>query len=398
MYNSFYRSDPPGEDDVFPKCIQILAELKNEANGVNYAVPHLAQALAQADCPTRIFTIGDYERSLTLNCPVTAFPASYFPIRSFYRSRPLAAALMAAAKRPLILHANALWLAPTIYAAAACRTGQAKLVVSPHGMLSRWALQRSKWKKQLVNLLGGHRWVFRECAMFHATSEQEYREIRSCGLRQPVAVVPLGMDMPEGLEELLAQPRRRKLLFLGRIHPVKGVAELLNVWTEIHPEYPEWELELVGPQNDFSQILQERIKKERLPRIVFSGAVSGRDKFLKYAESAIFVLPSHTENFGIAAAEALSCGTPVITTTQTPWEKIEQHQCGWYIPDTEPALRAALRQAMSLPAQELRQMGEAGREWIKREFGWQRSGSMMAEAYTWLLDRRPARPEWVRLD
>ena len=228
MYNNFYRSDPTWEDGVFPQCIQILAELKNEANGVNYAVPHLVQALTQADCPTRIFTIGDYKRSLALNCPVSAFPASYFPVKGFYRSRPLAAALVKAAKLPLILHANALWLAPTIYAATACHKGQAKLVVSPHGMLSQWALQRSKWKKQLVNLLGGHRGVFRECAMFHATSEQEYREIRSCGLRQPVAVVPLGIDMPEGLEELTVPARRRKLLFLGRIHPVKGVAELLN--------------------------------------------------------------------------------------------------------------------------------------------------------------------------
>ena len=154
----------------------------------------------------------------------------------------------------------------------------------------------------------------RSAACFHATSEQEYRDIRRAALRQPVAIVPNGIDMPT----MSAKPKAsglRTLLYLGRIHPIKGIDDLLRAWQRVASQFRDWQLRLVGPDNDGYRAQLERLSTElKLPRVMFAGPRYGADKQAEYAAADLYVLPSHTENFGMSAAEALARGVPIITT------------------------------------------------------------------------------------
>jgi glycosyltransferase involved in cell wall biosynthesis len=221
------------------------------------------------------------------------------------------------------------------------------------------------------------------CHCLHATAAAEYEDIRRVGLRTPVTVIPNGVDVPKIEAD---KPRSRQIVFLSRIDPVKGLDLLLPAWTTIAQDYPDWELLIAGPlTHDYAGRIQELARRLATPRIRFLGEVLGPAKRSLLAGASLFVLPSYSENFGIAVAEALAHGLPVITTSVTPWAEIRSRGCGWYIPTTEDALRNALQAALSLPLPSLNAMGQAGRRWMKREYAWPQIAEKMRGTYDWLL-------------
>ena len=204
------------------------------------------------------------------------------------------------------------------------------------------ALRRSWLKKKVFwAILQGP--AVRSAACFHATSEQEYRDIRRAGLRQPVAIVPNGVD----IRAVSAKPKAsglRTLLYLGRIHPIKGIDSLLRAWHRIASQFPDWQLRLVGPDTIGYRAELERLSTElQLPRVVFAGARYGADKQAEYAAADLYVLPSHTENFGMTVAEALAQGVPIVTTMGTPWQGVRERGCGWCVPADAAGLEARSR-------------------------------------------------------
>jgi len=132
-----------------------------------------------------------------------------------------------------------------------------------------------------------------------------------------------------------------------------------------------------------------------LTRVHFGGPLYGEDKLSAYRDADLFVLPSHSENFGVTVAEALVAGTPAIVTKGAPWEGLETHRAGWWIDGGVDALVAALRQAMSESSDELAQRGLSGREWMIRDFSWTTVGIRMDQTYRWLIDGGKA-PSWVK--
>jgi glycosyltransferase involved in cell wall biosynthesis len=125
-------------------------------------------------------------------------------------------------------------------------------------------------------------------------------------------------------------------------------------------------------------------------------AVAGAAKAAFYREADLFVLPSASENFGVAAAEALASETPAICTRGTPWAGLEAEGCGWWVDPSVDALATALDAAMSLPAASLRTMGRRGRTWMARDFSWPRVAADMLDLYRWLAGAGE-RPATVRL-
>jgi glycosyltransferase involved in cell wall biosynthesis len=214
----------------------------------------------------------------------------------------------------------------------------------------------------------------KQAVCFHATAENEYQEIRALGLQQPVCIIPNGIDIPDLSPEKVSH--KRTLLFLGRIHPTKGVDYLLRAWHVVYRQFPEWELEIVGPDNEGYLFKMKRLaSKLRLERVLFRGPLYGRDKERAYQRADIFVLPTHSENFGLAVAESLACGTPAIVTKGAPWEGLEKNNAGWWIDIGVEPLVSCLQKAMKLERGKLAQMGSAGREWMKREFSWKKDSS-----------------------
>jgi len=220
------------------------------------------------------------------------------------------------------------------------------------------------------------------------------------GFRQPVTLIPNGIDLPKykGLSKTKVS-RERTLLFLGRLHPVKGIDILLKVWRILQDEFHDWNLKIVGPEQhgQYARQLKEMANEFGIERLVFEGPLYGEDKFDAYRSADLYVLPTHSENFGMTVAEALASGTPAIVSQGAPWEGLEREGAGWWPEIGENPLAAALKKAMSMSPERLQLMGQNGRAWMEREFTWQGAAQNMLETYEWLLGLRD-QPENVFID
>ena len=308
------------------------------------------------------------------------------------------AGLRKACRDTEILHTNGLWTMPTVYPGWVKKNNGLKLVLSPRGSMAKWALAHGRMRKWLFGLLLQNR-VCRSADMWHATSEKEYHEIRAAGYRQPVALVPIGMDLPDVTRSRVERVDRvegnRKVVFFGRLHKVKGVDRLVRAWEQVVRD--GWELVIAGPDCGMLEELKSIVAERKLPRVSFVGEINGHAKYAFLADADIYVLPSDTENFGITVAESLASGTPVIASQGTPWEGLEREKCGRWVPIGVEPLAAALKELMAMSDAERAAMGARGREWIRRDFAWEGIGAKMKAAYEWLLGQGP-KPDCVVLD
>lgn len=368
------------------KIIQVLPTLEAEASGPSYSVPRLAEALADRGHAVTLLTAGGQAVTPAGNLDFQRYPRDFGGVpmlRALELSHGLHQALRRQVPASDIVHANGLWTRPTLYPAWAARRAGVPLVCSPRGTLSPIALRRSAYRKRLFWALAQHSAV-NQAALLHATSEQEYLDIRAFGLRQPVAVIPNGIDVPSA-PVAWRRSARRRLLYLGRIHPIKGLENLLRAWGEAAQSHPDWELRLVGPGSDsYVAGLKSLIAELDLDRVSFAGPSYGEKKATEYQNAELYVLPSFSENFGISVAEALAHGLPVITTTGTPWAGLETERCGWWVEPTPDSLRATLDDALGRSPDVLGEMGVRGRRWMTEDYSWASVAQAMEQAYDWL--------------
>ena len=376
------------------QVIEVVPSISEEASGPSYSVAALCRAVAAPDVEVSLHVLGPAPE-------LPDFPGEVHPhsrwglLRRLGISPAMRDALALAAEQADILHSHSLWMMPNIYPAWAARGKRCRLVTSPRGTFSPQALRRSRLRKRILWHLWQGRAV-RESACLHATAEAEVEQIRRVGLRHPVAVIPNGIDLPEALAEPEGDASRRRLLFLGRIHPIKGVDLLLRAWRNVQETAPDWELKVVGPDREGTlRKMQELASSLGVERVSFPGGAYGEEKSREYRQASLFVLPTHTENFGVTVAEALAHGVPAIVSRGAPWEGLDARGCGWWIDRGEGPLTECLRVALALSEEELRRRGRRGRDWMERDFSWGRVGEMMVETYRWLLGGG-TEPEWVR--
>jgi glycosyltransferase involved in cell wall biosynthesis len=238
--------------------------------------------------------------------------------------------------------------------------------------------------------------VLHAASCFHATAESEYEDIRRLGFMQPVCILPNGIDVPP--LAVRSMSGRRHLLFLGRIHPKKGLDILLRAWQAVERQFPDWDLHIAGPDNGGHLAEMQALAVQlRLARVNFLGPLYGEEKLCAYREAGMFVLPTHSENFGLTVAEALAAGTPAIVTKGAPWGGLVKEGAGWWINIGVDPLVACLEQALATPPEHLAEMGRAGREWMLRDYSWEPIGAQLSTVYRWLLEGGEA-PSCLRLD
>jgi len=381
------------------RVIQTVSGIGMEASGPSYSVPGLCRGLKAVGVDVCLHArMWDKARDFPFD--YVAYP--YLRSTFLPGMNPLMRdGLRNACGKADILHANGLWNMPSVYPGWAVKGTKCKLVVAPRGTLAPWALRKGYWKKKMFGWLFQNQ-VLRRANMFHATSDKEYEEIRAQGYRQPVAIVPIGMDLPEVDINAEAQRRRdaeslRKILFFGRLHKVKGVDRLLLAWEKVAKD--GWELVIAGPDRGMLGELKGIVAERKLPRVSFVGEINGPAKYEFLAGGDIYVLPSDTENFGVTVAEALASGTPVIASQGTPWQGLERERCGCWVPIGVEPLATALQELMAMSDEERAAMGARGREWIRRDFSWRGIGAKMKAAYEWLLTpEKVERPEFVVCD
>jgi glycosyltransferase involved in cell wall biosynthesis len=279
-----------------------------------------------------------------------------------------------------IVHGHGLWMLPALYAGLAPVPGRL-FVISPRGMLADAAMRRGTLRKRAFAALVQRR-ALGAARLWHATCMAEAAEIRAAGFTQPVAVVPNGIALPPAR----ARRERREVLALARLHPKKGLDRLVDAWAQVEREETSrgWWLTLAGPDEAGTRArLAAQAARLGLGRVRFTGPLYGAEKSARLARAAVFALPSLNENFGMAAAEALAAGTPVIASRGTPWSGLEAERCGWWVPGSRDALAGALRAALALPPAARAEMGARGRRWMARDFGWPRQAEALAAAYEW---------------
>lgn len=232
---------------------------------------------------------------------------------------------------------------------------------------------------------------------FHATASHELDDIRMRGYRQPVAIIPNGIHVSEDRRAPL-QSKSKTLLFLARIHQVKGLEMLLEAWSQIEADFPEWELKIAGGGDEkYLHSLKSIVESKRLTRVLFMGPVFGEQKIRLYRDSDLYVLPSFSENFGVSVAEALAEGVPVLTTTATPWSDLRSKQAGLVAEPKTTEIRDSLRQLMKRSRQDLYEMGQNGRQWMQSDFSWESVATKMKEFYHW-LEKKSDKPSFVHVD
>lgn len=358
------------------RIVHTLASIADEAAGPSYSAPSLATAQARLGASVQIYTVGEPPAR-----PVEAVAHHIYP-QSLGGVPGLAALRASAAMRRTlrdgsaqVVHTHGLWLAPNAYHPP----GKA-FVLSPRGMLGPAALAFSAGRKRLAWALFQGK-AARSASLLHATSEQEHDEIRAFGLNNPVTVIPNGIEVPP----LVRRAPTRTALSLGRIHPKKNLTGLIRAWAAL-PDRRGWRLRIAGPdEGGYAQALKALAAELALADVAIEGPVFGEDKLAAYREADLFVLSTLNENFAMTVAEALAAGTPVVSTKGAPWSGLEREGCGWWIEHGEAPLAAVLATAMSLAPEALAAMGEKGRDWMLRDYSWERIGRDMLDAYRWAL-------------
>ena len=269
--------------------------------------------------------------------------------------------------KSVMIHDHGMWLPSNVASSQAAKALGCPYVVSPHGMLQPAAIANTGIKK-IFAWFTYEKHRMNGATLIHAASTLEASAIRHKVPNARIATIPFGVVVPSFAAPPPQGARKKEVLYLGRIHPLKGIDLLVQAWKEA--ALPGWKLRLVGPCDEPYQVhLANLIRSLDLgSSIELEGARYGDDKSAILCQSSIFILPSYSENFGVAVGEALAHQLPVIATDKTPWTDIPLFGCGWVTTPNVAHIGQTLRSAMMTPADELARMGSLGSTWIKERF------------------------------
>lgn len=297
-----------------------------------------------------------------------------------------------------IIHDHGMWLPLNHNIADISAILGLPRVVSTHGMLSPYAFQHKYFKKLAAWNIYQRRDLAR-ATVVHTTSMQEGKNVKALLPNVHVAIIPWGSAIPDLSQIRISSLNNtgiKSIVFLGRYHPIKGLALLLESWAAVRDE--SWKLILVGhDENGYRKQLEHKAKDLGLFETVeFRGPVHALEKQELLQSASLLVLPSLTENFGLVVAEALAYEVPVITTNATPWSDLVDYSCGWIAEaNNVHSLTKAIRCAVQQPDWRLREMGKNGRQLVLSKYSWEVTADKMMSLYRWALKLESHKPSFV---
>lgn len=304
-----------------------------------------------------------------------------------------------AACAPEVLHLHGLWTFQSVVS----RSSRQPVVISPRGMLDAWALKNSKLKKRIALGLAESDNLHR-AACFHALNSDEADAIRGFGITAPIAVIPNGIDLPEATipppPQWLGHDGRKVLLFLGRIHPKKGLSELIRAWSSLRDTAPQvaraWRLVVAGwDDGGHLDTLKSLVAKFRIENdVFFPGSVYHEEKHALLSHSDAFILPSYSEGLPMSVLEAWAYGLPVFMTRHCNLSFAFSEDAAIEITTEPDQITASL--AAWLDSAASQHIRTKGRSIAAENYGWSRIASRQIEMYDWLLGNK-ARPAFVEL-
>ena len=376
------------------RWLSVLAHLHPKYGGLSAVVPGLASVLTREhgfEVELNAFCFPDEQYAPDRGA--AAEPAvRYWPLG---RRQWLDRTLRARFRRELAgaggVHIHGLWEQSTLAAARAARSLRKPYIVSAHGMLEPWALNRSRRKKQLYAALF-ERSTLRRATCLHALTRAEAQSYRLFGSRAPIAVIPNAVSVPHDrtpdlfLKAFPSARGKRLVLFLGRLHEKKGGDLLLDAWGQIAGRAPGAMLVLAGARepNHLPQLEWKAAPLIARGSLLLTGHLDAPMKWSALAAAECFVLPSFSEGLSIATLEAMGSALPVIVTEQSNLPEVAEHHCGWQVRADRDALRAAVDQVLANPPAANRAIGARGAALVGKRFSWPVVGEQMAELYDWV--------------
>jgi len=376
---------------ALPSCLNVTAHLDHRFGGLTTSLPPFCAALESTGryhAPLAAFCLPDEETNSAGIEPIV-FPAGRFKWMTDSRLRQ---SLSEKIERAAVVHIHGLWQEHGAVAAQAAQSLRKPYIFSAHGMLDPWALRAKRWKKKAYWSLVEKKNLERAHCL-RALTAAEAGQYREAGLRQPIAIIPNGVEIasdisPEPFYDLYPQLRgQRILLFLGRLHHKKGLRLLCQSWAEISQEHRDAHLVLAGPDSEGTRAsLEAQISALGLEsRVTFSGMLRGKEKWAALRAATVFLLPSYSEGFSVAVLEAMGAGTPVIVSRQCYFPEVQSTGSGWVIEPELAAVSEALRACLALSDSDLQTMGSNGRRLIERRFRWVVVGNQTADLLDWIL-------------
>ena len=362
----------------------VTAHMSRRAGGLAHSVPAFARALEGVD--VRIVGIRDGSAPAeAAEWGELALPRRAYGPRAFGWAPGIDRAL--AEFEPDVTDCQGLWIYPSLANRKHVSRQRRPYVVTPRGMLDPWALRRSAWKKRLVGAWFEHAHL-RGATCIRALAHAELEAVRAFGLKGPVALVPNGVALPNLDNAKRAADRPRTLLFLGRIHPKKGVGTLLKAWAQTQAEARAagWRLQVTG-WGEIGHVRQIEQLAQTLGLdpacFAFTGPRFGAAKAECLRDASAFVLPSHSEGLPMAVLEAWSYRVPALLTDECNLSEGFSRNAAIRIDPTTASLVDGIRTLVRSSDMELSQIGAAGRRLVAERFAWPRVAAAMREVYEW---------------
>ena len=388
------------------KILHIITNLKPSDGGLPLACLEYARILADQGHQVSIYTTDLSDNGQRL--PNKRNRNIYRDIQISYLSSgifekyPISFSLARTIKKNVqkfdIVHVHGLYYFSTIAAAHYCSMFKVPYVISIHGALDPYLRKRSKLRKFLFHKLFLDLVINKADGVHYTTEIERAKAHAKLRYRSPSFVAGLGINLDD-FERLPPKGMFRMkygvsmtvpiILFLGRINFKKGLDLLVRSFRKILDIFPDVILIIAGPEDPGYGIQVRKGLSENgiLEKTIFTGLLLGDEKLAVFNDADIFVLPSQTENFGIAIAEAMACRLPVITTNQVNiWEKISSAKAGIIINCVSGELTTALLELLDQPSK-CKAYGSNGRKLVEEAFNWNRIGEKLSQEYNRILDK-----------
>jgi glycosyltransferase involved in cell wall biosynthesis len=394
------------------KSAHLTESVSRKAGGLFEAILRLVQAHDAKNMDVKVFGLHDEFTDMDAKAwspvPVAAFPAGW--PGAIGRSPEFMRALLEF--QPDIVHTHGLWRYPSIAARNYSRTWKRPYLISPHGMLDPWALRNSRWKKCIAAALFENEHL-RGARCLRALCESEANSIRQLGFKDDIAIVPNGIDLPAAIRTMpppwqgVIEPGKKILLFLSRIHPKKGLVNLLKAWATIqnskseNPNIEKWVLAIAGWDQGgheaelkklctemgilFKDVQANVSGTQHAASLIFIGAQFNEAKIACYQHCDAFVLPSFSEGLPMVVLEAWANAKPVLMTPECNLSEGFRAGAALKVEATSASLVAGLNELFRMTDADRSAMGGRARRLVEERFTWVRVGQQMREIYQWIL-------------
>ena len=374
----------------------IVDSLNTQRGGMPRSALGLCEAISASNCKVNLCAVdlgnsfGPLLTSSNENVAIHSVPCRKLNYGNLSLPKGFRKMLAKTVQYADVIHSHGIWSLVCHDAAFFSKTLSVPHVISPRGMLEESALRRSAWKKAIAKYC----YVLKNlkaAQCIHALTAQEAMSIRRMGLKNPIAIIPNGISLEPFEKARCGDPLQKRtdkktILFIGRIHPIKGLKHLLTAWARIKNQFSDWEIVVAGPDDDNHLLeLQQVARDNQLEdSVIFRQSVYGKEKEELLHSAALFVLPSFSEGFSMVLLEAMASRLPVVISSSAGCPEVVPARAGLLAEPNANSFEQVLSEVLAMTDEERLQMGSNASALVTDRFQWDAVAAQVISLYGWL--------------